>query len=162
MTGFTLATDQPLERRRLTSPWLIRVLAVGLTLACLTSSADGQVTLNRIFPPVISTGETTPVAAEGKFASWPPTILCDREDVQITAAEDSGKLNVRVDDAVTEASGSGIAWVRLTDPQSASDWVPILITSANVIEETEPNNRIEEIQTVTMPAVIAGRLAKSG
>src|SRR6056297_327035 len=168
MVFFLPATFQlttPDRRGRL---WLGCFVTLWMTSTFLTSSAEGQVTLSRIFPPVVSIGETSTVTAEGKFAAWPPTILCDRDDVHITAGEDSGELNVRVAKATDpeaadpEAAAPGVAWVRMTDSQSASDWVPVLVTSAKVVEEAEPNNRIAETQTVAMPAVIAGRLAKGG
>ncbi len=134
------------------------VLLGWLVAFSVAAPADAQITFDRLYPPVVSAGGTATVTAEGKFPSWPPTIHCDRPDVEVTAAEDSGKLQIKVPDTVPP----GVAWIRLADPQSASTWVPILVTTAEVIAETEPNDRGEDAKQVDLPAVIAGRLAKRG
>lgn len=137
--------------------WL-RPVVCCIALAFSATSVDAQVTFNGLFPPVAKVGESATLTAEGKFPAWPPGIHCDRDDVKLTALKDSGKLQVSVD----EDAAAGVAWIRLTDSQSASDWVPILVTAAKVVEETEPNDRVEDSKRLSLPAIVAGRLAKRG
>ena len=92
---------------------------VGIVLS-LTIQAQAQVTLDRLFPPIVAAGETTTVQAEGKFPNWPPMVLCDRDDLSITPENDSGKLKIKIPDQ----TDSGVAWIRLHDQQSASSLVP--------------------------------------
>lgn len=121
------------------------------------AATAAEISLDRMFPPVATAGATTTVAAEGKFDAWPVRVWCDRQDVVVTASEESGKLTVKVD----EAAAQGVAWVRLYDDASASTLVPILIERVNGSVETEPNNEPSEATRVDLPAAIVGKLDKA-
>ncbi|WP_144057623.1 serine protease [Novipirellula maiorica] len=129
------------------------------TLICLTfpSLASAQVQLDRFYPPVISVGNTVTVKAEGKFPKWPVKAVVDREDVEVVVEKDSGQLSVKL----PADAAPGIAWIRLIDETSASKLVPILIEPSATLEEVEPNQKIAEATSVTLPAVVYGRVAKS-
>ena len=98
------------------------------------------------------------IKAEGKFPAWPVEIVCDRDEVTIEAATESGELAV----AIPAGSAPGVAWVRMHDKTSASKLVPLLIEPIKPLTETEPNNEIAAAATVGLPNVLAGRLEKSG
>lgn len=132
--------------------------AIVFILTAVTSPALAQIELNRFFPPAATIGESVKIEAEGKFSTWPPTIVCDRDDVGVTANEESGSLNVQVkDDALP-----GVTWIRMHDSASATSLVPLLIEREPITTETEPNNRLDESNQSPLPALIAGRLEKSG
>lgn len=126
-------------------------------VAC-SQVASAQVQLDRFFPAVVSAGSETAVTAEGKFPSWPVTIVCDRDDIQVLPQKDSGKLQV----TVAAGTAPGVAWIRVHDKTSASKLVPMLIGSTPSATETEPNGMLEEATPVELPQLISGRLAKSG
>lgn len=128
-------------------------------LLCIVNanSASAQLSLDRLFPPVVSSAETMTVTAEGKFATWPPKIWCDRQDVHFKADEKSGTLRVTVD----QDAYPGVAWIRLSDDVSVSTLVPMLVSESKVTVEKEPNDRIADAPLVALPAVVAGKLSKS-
>lgn len=137
-----------------TARYLVAVLAVCL----LVRQGQAQTTVDRVFPPIVAVGEETTVTAEGKLPSWPPGIFCDRDDVVVSAGEKSGKLTVRV----TQHASPGVAWIRLYDGQSASGLIPLLVSGIPVTLESEPNDKRTDANSLSLPAIVAGRLAKGG
>jgi len=120
--------------------------------------AAAEISVERLFPPVITVGSPVQVTAEGKFDSWPVQIWCDRPDVTITPETDSGKLSV----TVASDGQPGIAWVRLFDDASASGLVPLLIETVAISMEVEPNNGLGDATRIDLPAVCGGKLEKNG
>ncbi len=129
-----------------------------MMIALTASTAAAQLTLDRLVPSVVSSGSELTVTAEGTFPDWPVEARCDREEVTVAAGEESGELTVRV----SEDAAPGVAWVRLVDERSASALLPLLIESLPLVVESEPNDQIAEAQSISLPAVIAGRLEKRG
>ncbi|WP_353620906.1 serine protease [Stieleria mannarensis] len=123
-----------------------------------SQNAQAQLKLDRLFPPTVAAGGESEISAEGKFPKWPASVDCDRADVEITAAKDSGKFTVKI----PETSPPGVAWVRFYDDQSASQLYPLVIATVPVTTETEPNDNRDAANAVSMPAVVVGRLAKGG
>ncbi|WP_246151976.1 PPC domain-containing protein [Rubripirellula reticaptiva] len=78
--------------------------------------------------------------------------------MSILLGKESGKLTVKV----AEDASPGVAWVRFFDDQSASALVPLVLSSVDVFPETEPNDKRSEAISITIPAVVVGRLAKNG
>ncbi len=133
---------------------LSAVLFAGLCAA----NADAQVVLDRFYPPTVGIGGEAIIAAEGKFPVWPVQIVSDRADVQVQATEESGKLRV-----VTSAdTAPGPVWIRMHDPATASQLVPLLVERGKVVAEVEPNNLLTEATVTDLPAALVGRLEKSG
>jgi hypothetical protein len=129
-----------------------------LLIATGGSVAEAQVQLDRFDPAATSIGAESTIKAEGKFPTWPPQIVCDRPDVKLTALEKSGELQVHVD----PDAAPGVAWIRLHDETSASSLVPLMIESAAVTVEKEPNQRLAEATEIASPTTVCGRLEKSG
>lgn len=130
--------------------WLVLILVA-------SSRAGAQVQLERFFPPVLSTGQTTQIQAEGKFPAWPPQIACDRSDVQISAGKESGVLHI----SVPEGAAPGVAWIRFFDEISASKLVPILVERIACSSEVEANDEWTTAQVLDLPVAIGGRLEKN-
>ena len=137
--------------------WTTVTLAF-VTAWTLVDEAVAQIKLDRLYPPIVAAGSESSITAEGKFPQWPLRIECDRQDVQLDAESESGKLTV----SIQPTAANGVAWVRFYDNQSVSKLVPILITSAPVQVETEPNDRLDQATALALPCVVAGRLAKRG
>ncbi|MEM7476361.1 MAG: hypothetical protein AAF483_15315, partial [Planctomycetota bacterium] len=138
--------------------WPCHSVLVPCFLLLAAGSARAQVALEHIFPPAIQVGKSSLVTAEGKFPSWPVSVYCDRPDITVTPAKDSGKLEIQV----PQNAQQGIAWLRLHDAKSASNLAPILIERTPVETETEPNDRPSEAKLMGSNIAIAGRLEKRG
>lgn len=139
---------------------LIRQRAIVAMVFCLgmASVAKAQIQLDRFFPPVVAANGETEIVAEGKFPNWPPEIVCDRDDVEFIAQKDSGNLTVKLG----AVSGPTVAWVRMYDKASATALVPLLITNVPIASETEPNDKRADANPISLPTVLAGKLAKGG
>ncbi len=141
------------DRRRVVIPAYAAVL-----VAVTVGNASAQVQLDRFFPPVATVGVESTIKAEGKFPSWPPEVICDRAEIDISAGKESGSLKV----VVPPDAAPGVAWIRMHDKLSASKLVPLLIEPTEPLVEVEPNNAVAEATKAPLPAVLVGRLAKSG
>lgn len=126
--------------------------------SALSSRIQAQVQLDRLFPCVVQSGTTATIKAEGKFPIWPANVVSDREDVQSVAEDESGNIRVTVPDGTPP----GVTWLRITDDKSSSDLVPLLITSAPTLTETEPNQTSSEANQVNVPVAVCGKLGKGG
>ncbi len=136
----------------------MKTVAFLLATLFAAASAAAQVKVDRFYPPAVGPGEST-VTAEGKFPSWPCKIFCDRDDIQFGQEKESGRLKV----TVAADSSPGVAWVRFFDQKNASNLVPMLIESIAVTPESSDSGKTPgEANGVTLPAAIAGRLAKNG
>lgn len=149
--------------------WSTAILPLLVVLFCASNSL-AQVSIDRIFPPVISVGQETEITVEGKFPQWPVEIDCDRSDIVIVAGKESGKLTVQPakgtasakDTAPGKNTAPGVAWIRIHDDQSASALIPLLISATSVTVEKEPNDKRSEANKLSLPTTVAGRLTKSG
>ncbi|MDG2222369.1 MAG: serine protease [Rubripirellula sp.] len=137
---------------------LLNVLVWFVSFVGMSNVGLAQIQLDRFFPPAVQIGQVSVVKVEGKFPNWPATIVCENAGLKIAAGEDSGVLEITVPDETPP----GIAWIRVHDEQSASDLLPLFIEREPVQAESEPNNRLAESNQADLPALIAGRLEKSG
>ncbi len=129
-----------------------------LFLSLSIGNASAQVQLDRFYPPAVSAGDETTIKAEGKFPTWPIEAVCDRAEITVAPAKDSGNLQV----VVPADAAPGVAWIRIYDKTSASSLVPLLIEPCKVHSEAEPNNSIADATKADLPCVLVGRLEKSG
>lgn len=123
-----------------------------------TAACAQELTAERLFPPAVSATAESTIAIEGKLPQWPIRVWCDRSDITIRAAEESGKLIVQV----PAEAPPGVAWLRLHDDKSASPLLPLLIETAPVTVATEPNDRPTDATRVELPAALVGKLEKGG
>ncbi|TWT93967.1 serine protease [Stieleria varia] len=126
---------------------------------CLSSVVAGEVKLERFFPPVVTLGSDSKLVAEGDLSAWPMDFECDRAEVRITASPDEKNTLTFTTDA---NAAPGVAWIRVNSQNAISAWTPVLMTSAAVTVESEPNNEIGNAGSLDLPTVVAGRLAKNG
>lgn len=139
-----------------------RRLAVLLALFSPVAAAEPRPAapvLETFFPPVVVAGSTTPVAAAGKFADWPPTVWTDTPGIVLRPEKESGKFSVEVSPDVAP----GPHLIRLFNPSGASVPRFLLVATEPPLAEVEPNDDPARAQPIpALPAVITGRLGKTG
>lgn len=139
--------------------FLPRFLLLVFFLGCFSGNCvQGQIQLDRFFPPAVGVGQSLELNVEGKFPEWPIELVTDCENVSVQAADKSGHVRVEVNELATP----GVVWVRGVDETSASALVPLLIEPLIPVAEVEPNETSETATQVEMPCIMTGRLSKSG
>lgn len=141
-------------------PTRLCLLALAPMVLCLglPKAAVAQIEVERLEPPAVGVGVEATLQAQGKFPVWPVEVVCDRADVHLKPTETSGQWVCTVD----TGAAPGVAWVRMHDPSSASQLVPLLIEPVAPTVETEPNNELDQANPLQLPAVLSGRLEKAG
>ena len=151
---------------QLVSTGLMKLVNVRSTLlfffvvlgCCSGNCLQGQIQLDRFFPPAVGVGQSLELKVEGKFPEWPIDLVTDCGNVSVKAAEKSGQVVVEVNELATP----GVVWVRGLDKTSASGLVPLLIEPLVPVSEVEPNETLENATQVELPSIVTGRLSKSG
>ncbi len=129
-------------------------LMIGLLFA---ATAGAQAKVDRCFPVVVAVDAESTIKAEGKFPKWPVTVVCDRDEIEVTCEKENGSLKV----VVPADAAPGVAWLRLYDAKSASNLVPLIVSPVEVTAEIEANNKIDEATKATLPTTLVGRLSKN-
>ncbi|MEZ6150517.1 MAG: PPC domain-containing protein [Pirellulaceae bacterium] len=131
---------------------------VGMLAASHTASAAEKPELTMLFPPGGQVGTTVDILAQGKFPVWPLKIWTDSPHVQWSCLEESGKLRAEIG----PDAELGLHWLRLYEPNGATDLRPYLIGSSPEAGEVEPNDRADKPQAVDqLPFTIQGVLNKT-
>ena len=138
-------------------PRVLCLAFISCFFAIETESAFAQVELTRFSAPVVSSGSTTIIKADGKFPQWPLKIECDQPDLTITCAEKAGEFQV-----AAAATARGVAWIRLHDNHSATSLFPILTESNPILPEVEPNEGLKQAVATTLPTTAVGKFEKNG
>ena len=115
--------------------------------------------LSTLFPPGAQRGQTASVAASATYSHWPVHAWVDRPGIDVAAADEPGKLTVRVaPDAVP-----GPCWIRLYDDEGASPPRPFIIGTLPELVEQEPNDDFRAPQVLPSSMVVVnGRLGRAG
>jgi hypothetical protein len=114
--------------------------------------------LTHLYPAGAQRGTTVEVTAGGTFDRWPVQVWASDTAITGTATKDKGKLSI----TVAGDAAPGVCWLRLYDEQGASFLRPFLIGTLPEVMEKEPNDEPGKAQAVAAPAVVNGRLEKSG
>lgn len=133
---------------------------LGLTAAsvALAQEKPAPLKFSRIFPSAAQLGTSATITAEGTFPKWPVKVFCDRDDVIVECQSETGKLKV----TTSKSAPPGVAWIRVYDELTASALVPLMLTPVDVFVEKEPNADFASASAFPLPAMICGKLAKSG
>lgn len=123
-----------------------------------TAAPAAEPTLERLFPPAVSVGQSAEIRVEGKWEKWPVRVWCDSTEIEVSPGDEPGVLRV----AVPADTSPGIAWLRLLDDQGVSALAPLLVETDPVVVESEPNDGVTDANPVAMPMVAVGRLEKRG
>jgi hypothetical protein len=111
-----------------------------------------------MFPAGGQRGQTVVVTAGGEFSSWPVDFWCDRPGLQITPGKDKGKVDI----AISADATPGVCWIRAHNAEGGSSPRPFMIEQLAEVQEKETNDLPHQAESLTLPIVINGRLAKSG
>lgn len=115
--------------------------------------------VTRLSPAGAKVGGTASVTGVGSFKSWPVSIWSSTQDTEWKCLEKAGEFEVRVHADAKPA----ITWVRFYNEIGVTPPKPFLISSKNTIRESEPNDRISQIQEVIAPDTeVFGLLEKNG
>lgn len=137
------------------STWL---LAVAITAFAAGVGISAPPTVTSLFPAGGQRGTTIDVAASGTFERWPVKCWSSDSTLKVEAGKEKGTLRITVP---TDAA-TGTHWIRLFDDAGASSLRPFVIGLLPELREAEPNDEPSKSQTVSLPALVNGKLAKTG
>ncbi len=156
MTGAMTASLFKLRYRivaRTTCYWCLLLLG---SIAGTTLQAD-ELGATSVFPCGVRSG-TKSVVRVDSARRWP--VAVESTEPRIVWKAEQEKLTFTVD--VPRDLPPQLVWFRLYDAKGISRWLPLLIGSTSRAADTEPNDRIEQATSVSLPCTIDGRLDKSG
>lgn len=131
---------------------------VGMLASVQSAPAADKPELTMLFPPGGQVGTSVDVLAQGKFPVWPLKTWTDSPHVQWSCLEESGKFRIEIG----PDAELGLHWLRLYEPNGATELRPYLIGSSPEASEVEPNDRADEPQAVDqLPFTIQGVLNKT-
>lgn len=125
-----------------------------LGFACLPAFTQAA-----IHPPGGQIGTTVEAEIIGENEIWPPTFWCSEDGLKIEALEKKGKIKV----TIPKEAQTGPVLIRTINKKAVSAAHIFVISNQKEIQETEPNNHLNEAQEIKeIPIVLNGRLQKSG
>jgi hypothetical protein len=135
--------------------WLV---VAGLLISICSVRAESP-TLDYIFPAGAERGSTNKVTIGGKFDPWPPKVWADSPGFQFEPGTNKGVFHV----LVSSNALPGPHLVRIFNDDGASAPKCFVIGTEPEISEVETNDTWKQAQQIeTLPALINGRLEKSG
>lgn len=139
------------------SRWALLVIATALLAA--SDSVDAAVpTVSHIYPGGCQVGKTTDITITSNQADKRLQVWCDRKGVVFEPGEKPAHYKV----AVAPDVRSGLCWVRFFNDEGSADARPFLLGTSAEINETEPNNRLDEATAAKeLPVIANGVLEKS-
>lgn len=144
-----------------TSYWQLAGVLIGCVVSCMVTphvASAKPPSVTGVFPRGIQQGMTTTIQATGEFPIWPVEAWSSLEGLTIEAAESKGEFQVQAaDDAAI-----GIHIIRFWNEYGATTSFPFIVGSLPETNEVEPNDVPSQPQTVTLPGVLNGTLAKRG
>jgi hypothetical protein len=115
-------------------------------------------TVTSLFPAGGQQGTTIEVVASGTFERWPVKCWSSDPSLKVETGKEKGTLRV----TVPADAAPGVHWIRLFDDAGASSVRPFLVGLSPEQREVEPNDEPAKSQSISMPAVVNGKLAKTG
>ena len=134
------------------------------TVLCIVGVSTARVcfaappTITGLFPAGGQRGTTVEVTATGTFDTWPTHVWASDKAVSVQAGKTKGAWAV----TVGADAAPGTCWVRAYDDSGASQLRPFVIGTLPEVLEIEPNDTPANPQSVTLPAVVNGKLGKTG
>lgn len=134
---------------------LLLALVLGLSSS---SEAGAAPAMDWLFPAGASRGGTVEVTAGGKFDQWPARFVCNHPGVKVSPLKDKGKLSIQVAANATP----GPCLIRALDDSGPGNSRPFVVGHLPGVTAREPDNEPSSALPVTIPAVVEGKLEKSG
>lgn len=135
-----------------------RFLAVAMSVYAAGVGISAPPTVTSLFPAGGQRGTTVDVVASGTFERWPVKCWSSDTSLKVEAGKEKGTLRV----SVSSDAAPGTHWIRLFDDEGASSLRPFLVGLLPELREMEPNDEPAKAQTVALPAIVNGKLAKTG
>lgn len=125
-------------------------------LACL--AAPAVPTMDWLLPAGARRGSTVELTAGGKFDQWPVRVWCSNPGVTLKPLVVKGKFEVKVGPEAVP----GPCLIRCIDDTGAGNSRPFILGNLPESLAREPDDQPASALPVGLPAVINGRLEKSG
>lgn len=148
----------------MTSRLLMNAIAFGITTWISFLSTTGfaiqskSLDLKGLYPPCGQIGTNVDVVLRSEPSNWPLNTWIDREGLIVTCQEQKGHLQFQV----SAQAIPGTYWLRFYNEQGASTLLPFYVDSCPQQSETEPNNRPDNGNELSLPMAMYGRLDKRG
>ena len=129
-----------------------------LALILATNNASPAPSIDWLYPAGAKRGTTVEVTAGGKFDQWPAKWVCSNPAVAIKALPTKGLLAV----TVAPEALPGPCLIRAIDETGAGNAKPFVVGILPELKSREPDDELASALLVPVPAVVHGRLEKSG
>ncbi|XZE22611.1 hypothetical protein SH449x_002547 [Pirellulaceae bacterium SH449] len=133
------------------------ILLFSLILYLPNTRAEEPPQITRLNPVTASRGEGLEIRATGQFKSWPVQIWSSSPDVSWSCLEEPGVFQVTVAESFTLQN----AWFRFFNSAGSTPVRPILISSAPVASEIEPNDKPSTATPILPDQSVSGVLEKN-
>ncbi len=137
---------------------LVRVVTFGIVVAISSHLLAAPPKVDTLFPAGMQRGSEATITATGDFKTWPVQIAVSQPGLTWKAAEKKGQFEV----TATADATPGVYWVRFYTDEGASAPRPFQIGQLPDVSSKEPNDETDAPQQVKLPAVVNGKLEKSG
>ncbi|MCA9011281.1 MAG: PPC domain-containing protein [Planctomycetaceae bacterium] len=129
-------------------------------IACLHACRAGEPpAITRLIPAGGQRGTTVDVRLTGKPGDGELKVVSDDDAIVFTLNEKKDSANA----AIGAAARPGVHWLRFCNADGATELLPFIVGLIPEVTETEPNARIAEANSVTLPSVtVNGVLEKAG
>jgi hypothetical protein len=135
-----------------------RLLALAISALATGIAPSAPPTVTSLFPAGCQRGTTVDVVASGTFERWPVKCWASDPAIKVESGKEKGTLRITVPSDATP----GTHWIRLFDDTGASSLRPFVVGLVPDIREAEPNDEPAKAQTLALPAIVNGKLAKTG
>ena len=123
-----------------------------------TTALAAPPSVTHLFPSGVQRGQEATVTASGSFANWPTKVWSSHPGVQVTPAEEKGKLSVKID----ESTPPGRYWLRCYDAEGAAKLKPLLVGTLAEQTEADANDKLTEALQLAGNTTVNGRFEKGG
>ncbi|MEZ6041936.1 MAG: PPC domain-containing protein [Planctomycetaceae bacterium] len=124
------------------------------------SSLAGQPpAIERLYPPGAKVGSKIDVKVSGKPGDGELNVWSELNELEFQFSDKKDTATVTVPESATP----GIHWIRFFNADGATSFLPFVVGILDEVIEKEPNNRLNEIQSIDSSRVVVnGVLEKSG
>ena len=133
--------------------WVVCVVALLFIFSTRAEAPE----LKSIHPIGAGRGTTNTYTLSGKFDPWPPKFWSEPPGLVFKAETNKNKVDIEI----PADTKPGARLVRIYNDDGASDPKFFVVGTDHEFDEKEPNGRLAEAQSATLPSVFNGRLDKN-
>jgi hypothetical protein len=135
----------------------VRLVRCVAALLFIISARAEAPELKAIHPIGAARGSTNTYAISGKFDPWPPKFWSEPPGLVFKADTNKSKVTIEIPSDVAP----GARLIRVYNDDGVSDPKFFVVGTDHEFEEKEPNSRLAEAQSATLPSILNGRLDKN-